>query len=138
MKLTRDEFLRLQQTWYQKLSDLGFNDIEKLQGDELVLSQTASYCYRNGDPFTRAMKEQYFRFMSQAVYDENTEFKNEVHRHIMIRHSEGAKIKTILKELHARGTARNRNSIRFIIRKYEVAWGLRSYNPSQLNVKKKA
>lgn len=83
------------------------------------------------------MKEEYFRFMGQMAEDEETFFKNEAHRHILIRHAEGAMISTIVKELESRGIRRRRLSIRMIIRRYETAWGLRSYTPNLLNIYKK-
>lgn len=137
MKLSKEEFRCLQQTWYKTLSETGFKDIEKISGDELVLVQTASACYRNTDEFTRGMKEEYFRCMAQFANDEETVFRNSIDRHILTRHAEGAKINVISAELKERGVTRNRASVRFIIRKYEAAWGLRAYDSRKLNTRKK-
>lgn len=138
MKLTKDDFRKLQQEWYEKLQEQGFKDIEKIKGDDLVLSQSATYCFRNVDEFTRELKAEYFRCLAQWVHDEQTVFKNKVHKYILTRHAEGAKGKEIVNELVELGHYRCRNSICFIIRKYEMAWGIRSYNLKELNVKKKA
>ncbi len=84
------------------------------------------------------MKEEYFRILGQAVQDEETVFRNDTDRYILTRHSEGAKIKMIMKELEAKGKAKARDSIRYIIRRYEMAWGIRQYSQVQLHIKKKA
>lgn len=136
MKIPRDEFKRLQQQWYQKLVEHGFRDIEKSIGEELVLIHDAAYCYREVDAFERQMKEEYFRCMGQIVNDEDTEYRNDIDRYILIRHAEGAKVKSITKELEAKGTPRHRHSVRFIIRSYEMSWGIRKYTDKQLNMRK--
>lgn len=137
MKLTREEYRALERLWYNKLANSGFKDIEKVIDDELVLVKTASYCYRkHRDEFSRQMKEEYFRQVGLRAHDEETLFKNDIHRYILIRHSEGAEIKTIVAELKLRGSDRDRSSVRFIIRKYEMAWGFRNYDPQQLGIKK--
>lgn len=135
MKLPRHEFKKLQQHWYDILAELGFKDIEK---DEYSLAQTAAGPYRNEDEFSREDKEEYFRCLAQAVNDENVRFRNEVHRYILTRRAEGAQAKTIVRELIVIGTPRNRDSVRFIIRRYEMAWGIRTYEPRQLNMRRKA
>lgn len=136
MKLNKDEFRNLQNEWYQKLSKEGFRDIEKLKGDELVLSQFASHCFCGMDVLSRFLKEQYFRYISQIALDEDTFFRNDIDRHILIRHSEGAMIKVIVEELEDMGSPRHRHSVRFIIRRYQIKWGLRKYSDKQLNKKR--
>lgn len=135
MKMPKPQFLKLQQSWYEKLAGSGFKDIEKMQGGEMVLIQTASYCYRNTDEFTRNIKEEYYRCLAQVVNAPETTFRNDVDRYVLLRHSEGAKAKTIVNELRGFGISRHRHSVRFIIRRYEMEWGLKHYNPQQLNKK---
>lgn len=130
-----DDFRKLQQHWYQKLAERGFKDIERLRGEEYVLIQTAAYCYREVDAFERQMKEAYYRMMGQIVNDESTYFRNDVHKYILLRHAEGAKVKAITEELEKMGTPRHRHSVRFIIRTYEMEWGVKQYTPRQLNLK---
>jgi hypothetical protein len=138
MKLPKHEFKKLQKQWYKILKDSGFNDIEREKDEQLVLTQTAAYPFRNTDEFLRIIKEEYFRCMSQKALDENTVFRNEIDKYILLRHSEGAKIKIIGEELVSRGTSRDRKSIRIIIRRYEMAWGIRFYGPRELNLKVRA
>lgn len=138
MKLRRDEFRALQKLWYERLANAGFKDIEKQKGDDFTLIQSASHCYKGTDPYSRQAKEDYFAIMAKTVHDESTYFRNAVDRFVLTRHVEGAKIKLIVKELKIMGISRHRHSIRFIIRRYEMAWGLRHYNHQQLNIKKSA
>ncbi len=135
MKLNKDEFRALQITWYEKLSQSGFKDIEKFKGDELVLAQSASHCFGNLDALSSFLKASYFRLLAQLIYDETTVFRNEVDRHILIRYSEGMKIKYIVQELKMLKMPRDRNSVRFIVRRYEMIWGIRNYTAKQLHKK---
>ncbi len=139
MKLPRNEFIKLQQEWYQKLAEAGFKDIERLRGDDLVLVPSGTELrYRRTNAHYRRLKEEYYRCIAQEAQDEENVFRNEVDKYILIRHSEGAKIKTIVKELEESGNGRNRDSVRFIIRRYEMEWGLGNYDHKQLHIKKKA
>lgn len=137
MKLPRDDFKKLQQKWYKTLANLGFKDIEEIKGEELVLKETASFCYRHSpDQFDREMKEEYYRCIAQLVYDEDTEFRNATDRHILMMHAEGMNAKKIIEDLSSLGISKNRNSIRYIIRRYEMLWGMKQYNSKQLNERK--
>ncbi len=136
MKLKKDEFKKLQKHWYEKLAQHGFKDIEKFKGDDLVLLQSAYHCYQGTDVHSRVAKEEYYRAMAKAAMDESTIYRNAVDRLILLRHVEGIKIKVIVAELTQMGMPRHRHSVRFIIRKYEMAWGFRYYNKTQLNIKK--
>jgi hypothetical protein len=138
MKIRRDEFRALQKLWYGKLAEHGFKDIEKQKGDDFTLIQSASHCYKGTDLHSRQAKEEYYATMAKTVHDDATFFRNEIDRYILTRHVEGAKIKVIVKELMMMNISRHRHSIRFIIRRYEMAWGLRHYNYQQLNIKKTA
>lgn len=128
MKITRDEFLRLQETWYEKLEESGFKDIEKLHRGELILIENSTRVYRNcADLFEIEMREEYFRQIAHAVHDEETCFRNETDRYILTRRAEGAHIKEIESELKTNpGRGRKRWAIRGIIQRYEAAWGLRA------------
>ncbi len=140
MKMPKHEFIRLQQEWYERLSDNGFKDIEEIKDGELVLQRSSAAGYRKWEtsPLSRALKEEYYRWIAQEANDETTVYRNDVDQYILIRHCEGARIKHIVKELETKGTPRHRHSVRFIIRKYEIEWGIKKYNERQLNIKKKA
>ncbi len=130
----KPEFKELQKEWYRRLHEEGFEDIEKVSGDELVLKQTSSYAYEaygGTDPVTRDSKEAYFHFVAQKIQE--TVFTRDVDRIILTHHAEGKKIRHICEHLEAIGKRRCRGTIRFRIRVYEVKWGIRRYTPKQLN-----
>ena len=133
MKLTKDEFKSLQLEWYGRLKASGFNDIEKFSGGELILAQSANYAVKTLDALTRYMRSEYFTSLGHAANNEQTLWRNEIDKYILIRYCEGARIKDIVNELIALKTPRNRKSVRIIIRRYEMAWGFRVYPPNLLN-----
>ncbi len=130
---TTPQFKALQKDWYQRLEQEGFKDAEELIGGDLKLKQSAGYPYRDQHPMTREVKEEYFRVLAQMVQE--SKFRNETDRFILMAHSEGKKAKTICEELQALGVMRFRHSIRFTVRRYEKLWGLRHYTPRQLGRK---
>jgi hypothetical protein len=133
--MNKKQFKELQVQWYKTLAANGFNDIEKMGNSELLLKQTANHCYCNEDAFSWKFKEEYYAVLGQIIQDEETYFSNEIDKYILSRHAEGIKIKAIMEELHDLGMGRARDSIRFIIRRYEQQWKIKSYNRKQLNLK---
>ncbi len=122
-----DAFKKLQNDWYTRLADAGFEDIERRIGERSVLIEPCFSFFRNTDEFRKNMQEEYFRLIGHKVNDETTTFRTEVDRYVLNRHAEGANIKTIVLELASKGDARNRKTVCMIIRKYVVAWKLRIY-----------
>ncbi len=130
MKLKPHEFEELQKHWYKILSDTGFKDIEK---DERNLLQSGSFGHYL-DPFIKEQKAQYYRCLLHRIEDENTAYKNDTDRYIMLRHSEGIKILMIVEELLIMGTPKHRHTVRCIIRRYINSWGIKYFTNEQLNV----
>lgn len=124
-------FKALQDAWYQRLADEGFRDQEVLVKGEMQLKWDAQRAYMRMKPLCREMREAYFRLLAQKVQENG--FRSEIDRLILMRYAEGAKIKLIIEELKAIGKTRCRNSVTFIIRRYEMEWGLKEYTPKQLN-----
>lgn len=122
MKLSRTEFEALKRDWYSKLKETGFKDIEETQGP-VVPSHVRYY----------SLTDDYYISISKFVNAEDTVFKSELEKFVMLRHSEGAKKADIVRELTERGTPRYKESIRFIIRRYEMKWGIRRYSDKQLD-----
>lgn len=83
----------------------------------------------------RRSKEDYYAVLSQMAEDESTVFKNDAHKHILRKIARGISATQIVKELISLKMPRNRDSIRFIVRRYEMEWGIRTYTPRQLNKK---
>jgi hypothetical protein len=125
-----EEFKRQQKEWYAKLKDSGFKDIENILRDELVLAQYSTRF--TFSPEVSHLKMLYFQAITECVNLES--FDCEIEELVMFMLSDGKLIKEISEELKARGLKRShRETIRYIIRKYEVKWGLRNYSPSQLS-----
>lgn len=126
-------FKALQQAWYQRLRDEGFEDIEEFIGEELELKDKDLRRAGHRDYMRAEYDAEYFHVISQKVHE--TEFRNDVERLIMLSHSEGKKAVTICEELKQRGTPRHRHAIRFIVRRYEAKWELKTWSPTQLGKK---
>lgn len=92
------KFKKLQKTWYKKLADTGFVDIER-HGDKQT-SHAARFA-DNYDPITTPAKEHYYRVASQMLYE--YDFKDELERAAWELHCEGLSIRNIVKTLNNRG-----------------------------------
>lgn len=133
MKLNTDEFRALQSAWYEKLSNSGFKDVESLEGGELSLKESTYQCYLRKKGYLWILsRRDYFRGLAQAAHQDNAYFRNETDRFILIRYCEGAKICTIVSELILRKEPLRRQAVRFIIRRYEMLWGFKHYEPKKL------
>jgi hypothetical protein len=133
------QFLSLQEEWYSKLKDDGFNDIEQTIGiDNFILIKHSSNAYQNTtDKHVRLNKEQYFLLLTECV--NNNTCDNDVDTLIMTKRADGVQINAISNELKAlQLTPSHRETIRVIIRKYENRWGIRSWQPQQLDRNYKA
>lgn len=138
MKMPKHEFMELQRQWYRKLAEQGFKDIEVMEQGDMRLCAASNVCFRYFDTYSMKFVEDYFRCMFQMVNDETTVFANDIDRYILFRYCDGISQKQIVAELKDKGTPRCRRSIRVIIRRYEMAWGIKNYNRKQLNLKKSA
>lgn len=128
------EFMGIQQEWYRALEKHGFIDAEKKIGGEMELKQSASAPYRHIKRLLDIQtKEDYYTRIAQNVHE--AKFRNKVDQHIMVLHSLGYRIKDICAELVLIGEKRCRDTIRYVIRRYEMAWGMRIYTRRQLNRK---
>jgi len=125
VKLTKQEFKALQEEWYKKAKDSGFKDIEYIIGNIESLKESSSNCYRNEPNVRIQNKEEYFTRLTHIVEDPNTTYAHLENKIIMMRHSEGAKIKDIRTELQLLGVNKDRKSIRLIIRRHEDKWNLK-------------
>lgn len=128
-------FKAMQQAWYAKLKCEGFEDAEEIVGGELLLKQIAAHPYRGQDELGIMTKETYYRVLGQKLEETRDSFRSDVDRLILTSFAMGTKIQRIIEILEREGVTRCRGTIRFTIRKYEMAWGLREYTPKQLNRK---
>ncbi len=123
-------FKALQRAWYAELVKDGFEDAEELVADEMKLRQIAAHPYRNAESIGMETKESYYRILFQKV--QGSAFDNDIDRIVLTMFAEGAKVARIVESLGAHGKARCRETVRYIIRRYEMQWGLKSYSPQKL------
>lgn len=134
--MKKHEFVNLQKRWYKKLADSGFKDIENPMTGDLSSKEAQRNYRRDKMPQDlRVAQADYFFILSQLAFNDDTFFRNDAERYILMRYSEGTRICDIVKELIERQTPRERKTIRFIIRRYEMAWGLKYYSRKELNLK---
>lgn len=120
--------------WNRKLQLSGFKDIEaELKGDR-VLRQRATNCYRQATQLERESRLEYFCFVGHLVH--TTIFESELEKDVMFKHSEGLTIKEIVDDIKHKGISRDRKTIRYIIRRWQMKWGIRTWNLKQMNLKK--
>lgn len=120
--------------WYERLGVDGFQDAEKMIGDRMELKQSATAPLKHvKNQLELETKTLYFRALSQCVHE--TVFVNDVEKFVMIAYADGQKIKSISIELENVGVNRSQAAIRYMIRRYEVLWGIRQYTRRQLNRK---
>ena len=124
------QFQELYNEWEKRLEQEGLGDIEKSLGTKRALKQNSSNVYRQIDPIRREAKELYFRQLSSCLH--TACFDCSVDRVVMVLRAQGAKIVEICRHLATLGMSRYRRTVRFIIRKYEDRWGIRSWRPEQL------
>lgn len=134
------KFKAMQEAWYKRLESEGFQDAEELKNGQLILKQSAAHPYRwaktEGE---RQCKEDYYRAIADCA--QRSSFSSLTDRLIMTWHAEGKSQKAIRENLYWLGFKKWRNAIicrhtiRFTIRKYEMAWGIRQYTAKQLNKK---
>lgn len=127
----KQDFKALQKTWYQRLEEAGFRDIECIVEGKYVLKANSFHIHKGEDPLILENKRIYFILISQRFEGES--FGSEVDRLILFMYSNGKRIKEICEALARKGESRCRRTVRVIIRRYEMKWGLRKYSRKELN-----
>lgn len=130
----RPEFKSLEREWNMRLLASGFEDAEKVVGGERQLKQSAEYAYRRAETveIIRETKLAYFTLLAQRIADERC-FEDASDRLIMELTAEGATIRAISQELKRLGMPKsNRDTIRYVRRRYEDRWGIRKWNPRDM------
>ena len=128
------KFKTLTIIWNKKLEDSGFTDAEiELKGDR-ALKQRATNSYRQASELERESRLEYYSFLGYLAH--NTEFECEIEEFIMIRHSEGAEDKEIVEELKNMGSSKHRQTVSYIIKRWQVKWGVKNWSLRQRNLRK--
>lgn len=123
----------LQKEWDEILKASGFKDIERRIGNDLVLIQYASNVYRQAEPVIRENKAAYYEQISSWIHEHK--FANESEKIIMNMIGQGARIKEVVQRLESMGVGVHRQTVRFIIRRYETEWGIKVWSNKQMNLK---
>lgn len=132
-------FKELEAEWEKKLAESGFEDAEKKIAGERVLKQSADYAYRRKEHTEeyREAKLAYYSLISQKIH--GTRFDDDSDKLIMEKTAEGWSIQEISRELkHLEMPKFNRDTIRYIRRRYETRWGIRHWKPEEMVSRKVA
>lgn len=127
-------FKSLSVEWEARLKASGFKDAEKTWNGERVLKQTADHAYwRQGTvELVREAKLNYFLALSQHILLER-KWTDKADRFIMERTAEGWTIQEISSAMQALKLRKsNRDTIRYIRRRYEHKWRIREWTPAQM------
>lgn len=103
------EFKELQSTWYKKLEDTGFVEIEQPDGN---LKKWSSYLVSQAYEVRQA-KEEYFRAAGKFLYDHK--FKDEYERQVWAFHAQGLSLYKTVDALKALGLKAYRSKIQRIV-----------------------
>ena len=124
------QFCDLQKYWYQKLAEDGFKDIET---DEVVLKKEADRSLSwFKDPSYRASKVEYYILIEHSLRENIAEFDEDYDYFIMVLWTKGYKKSEICRALESLNKKIHRNTVTWIIRKYESKWGVRQWKPNQM------
>jgi len=134
-KITPSEYEILKREWDRRLKEDGLGyieDIENTNEDPYIIQ-----VYKKLAPLQRVAQEEYFILVNMKVMNPNTEYKRPIDKLIMQWYADGVKIKTMVEKLAELGMPRERKTIRYIIRRYIMAWRIRYFTRAQLNLKEK-
>lgn len=96
MKLSKSEFLILQQEWYDKLKEQGFKDIERKNQDDWLKDEVHTSTLKNAH-INRISREKYFEKACEFLH--RFDFDSELDKLIWEQHCDGKSIREIAKEL---------------------------------------
>jgi len=116
-------FKKLARVWEEILAKDQTTNAEKLVNGRLVLRQGATNCYRQANEVARENKLRYYELLGANFHRE--EFTDDVEAFVMEQRAHGIKIQRICLELKAMGERCHRETVRGIIRKYELKWGIK-------------
>lgn len=119
----------MQRSWYSKLKEEGFLDREQ-EENEGSISSFVPFVDTPMSELKYSTRLDYFLCMSQWI--EQEEFQNPRDKIIMFMRSEGFQIKEIVDSLKSQGYSCHRQTIRFIIRKFENKWKIRLWEKKQM------
>lgn len=126
-------FKSLSIVWNKQLEQTGFKDAEiELKGDR-ALKQRSTNAYRQATQLERDTRLDYYMLLGQWV--NQTQFPNDLERYVMSRCAEGATIQEIISGIQRDGLFIHRQTVRHIIRRWQMKWGIKYWTPKQMNLK---
>lgn len=117
-------FKELKNVWDEKLKQSGFVDFEKNE----KLKQNSANSYRQANQLLREAKLEYFRLITYKAHED--EHISPIDLTVMTLRGDGIPIQTIAEEIQI-----HRQTVRYIIRRYEHAWGIKFWSSKQRNLK---
>lgn len=127
-------FKELEKEWAEKLKQSGFVDEELNVNGYRILKQSAKFQFYLSSRalLFKETKEQYYELIAYNVHHEE-KWPDESDRLIMEKTGEGWTIREISALLRSLGLKKhNRDTIRYIRRRYEHKWGLKVWKPIQM------
>jgi uncharacterized protein Smg (DUF494 family) len=128
------QFQAINKNWNSKLSESGFKDAEIEKHGEFYLKKH-SHCdnrHHENVAIVRENKQAYFHILDEYIQKE-TDFPDESDRLIMELTAQGFHICEISETLRSLFLKKNhRNTIRFIRRRYEHKWGIKTWKPEDM------
>jgi predicted metal-dependent hydrolase len=114
-------------SWEASLEDEGLS--------ELDLSKSSSFKLFDSDvmPLSEGLKLDYYLKIFSMFHME--QFENEKNRKVIELWSQGKNKSEITRTLDTLGLHLNRETIRYVIRRFEHKWGIRNWTLKQLHLK---
>jgi hypothetical protein len=137
MERRNKAFVALQKEWYRKLADSGFEDAEEMRGGEMELRQSAAHGFqqteRDANLTALEAKQRYYELMGQHA-DEHV-FDRPIDEIVLTMWAQGARVIEICAGLKKLGLVpRHKETVMFIIRRYEHIWGVRRWTLKELDL----
>lgn len=133
MSQSKSDLKKLEDKWNKILTKSGLQDIEETKGNEKVLKQVSSHAYWRENGLTAESKLTYYNILSHKVQTEK--FDSALDKLVMFMAAQGMSHASIVRILTSIGQKKHRTTVNFIIRRYEMEWGLKTWTLKQMNLK---
>lgn len=130
----KKSFKVLAKEWNKKLAQSEFIDAEVELKDDRALKQRAANSYRQASQLERESRLEYYSLLGHLVSKES--FTDKLEELVMTRHSEGFTNKEIVDEVKRIRPKIHRNTVWYIIRRWEMRWGIKFWTLKQMGLKK--
>lgn len=125
------EFKEIEEEWYKKLKDTGFQDIEYMKRGEQQLAQSCLNVYYQQNSISVDNKTSYFTAIRDKINEEP--WNNQLHKLILSFHAEGvSKVETVKILKSQFNISIHRQTVMFIVRRYVHKWGIRFFTKEQM------